>query len=122
MGVEIAPWLARRLRAAKHRYRLEEAQALIRAIVGEQELPAPDCFVVAPTQAVEDDAERRRSVEGMEVLREAGGDMGVMMLDLDEGDRLRRGAHAGELGRKIFRMFIGDERDGRMIEQFCVKR
>ena len=121
MGVEIAPGLARGLRAAEHRDRLEQAEPAVGAIVREQELPAPDRSVVAPSQTVEDDSERGRAVEGMEIFGEAGGDMGVMMLDLDQRNRLRGGASARELGRKIFRVLVGDQRDGPMIEQLGVK-
>ena len=45
-----------------------------------------------------------------------------MMLDFDQRNRLRGGAGARELGRKIFRVLVGDQRDGPMIEQLGVKR
>jgi hypothetical protein len=74
MRVEVAPGLARCSRASQHRYRLEEAEAFVAPIIREQELAAPDRPVVAPSEAVKDDAQRRRSVEGIAVFREARGE------------------------------------------------
>ena len=48
--------------------------------------------------------------------------MGVVMLRFDQGQRLGARPVAGELGREIFRMPIGDERLGRVIEKLGVER
>ena len=61
-------------------------------------------------------------IERAAVLGQAGGDVGVMMLHLDQRQRLSVGALARELRRQIFRMQVGDERDRRVIEQLCVER
>ena len=123
MGVEIAPRFARRLRAAEHRHRLEEAEAFIRAIVGQQELAAPKRAVVAEAEC------RRattpsdgRSVERIAVFGQAGGDVGVMVLHLDERDRLPRRRGRGRAWTTDTPDAVGDERRGRMIEQLRVKR
>ena len=122
MCVEVAPRLACGLGAAGHRHRLEETKSLEAAIVGEQKFSAPDRPVVAPAEAVKHDAERRGSVERNAVFDEARRDMGVMVLGLDQRQRLRSRPRPGEFGRQIFRMPIGDESARGVTEKLGVKR
>ena len=90
MRIGVAPGLADGLRAARHRDRLEAAPSRAKLpIVAEQEFAAPERAVVAPAEAVEHDAEHRFGIQRHTVFRHAGGEMGVMMLHLDNGDRCR---------------------------------
>ena len=91
LRVSVAPRLADRLRAARHRDRLEAGQPPKAAIVAAQELAAPDRAVIAPAEPVEHDAQHRRGVERHAVLRQAGGQMGVMVLHRDDRQRILRG-------------------------------
>ena len=120
MGVEIAPRLARRLRAAQHRHRFERAEPFETPIIRKQELPAPERPVVAPAQSIEDDPEHGRRIERNAVFGEARSDMGVMVLRFDEGQRLGLRPFARELGRQIFWMPVGDEGARRVVEELGV--
>ena len=71
MRVEIAPRLAHGLRAAGHRHRLEAAEPLEAAIIGEQELAAPQGAVIAEAEPVERDAEDGGCIERLAVLGQA---------------------------------------------------
>ena len=117
MGVEVAPGLAGRLRPARHRHRLEGSQPLTGAIVGEQELAAPERVVGTPAETVECDPEHRSRRERAAVLGQAGRDMGVMMLDLDH----RQAEFATQLGRQIFGMPVDRDGCGTMIQQVAVE-
>ena len=88
MRIEIAPGLAYGLSAARHGDRAHPRQPSIAEIIGQQELAAPDRPVIAEADAVKDDAEDRRTVERISVLGETGGDMGVMMLHFENGQRV----------------------------------
>ena len=72
-----APGLPDRRLAARHPHREEQAHALEALEVAEQELPAPDRAVVSVAGAVEDRADRG---SGLAVLREAGRQVGVVVL------------------------------------------
>src|ERR1700678_3914882 len=89
MGVKVAPRFARGVRAAEHSDGPEGTEPLVATIIGEQEFPTPKGTVVAPSQAVKNDAEHRRCVEGPAVLGQAGSDMGVMVLNFHQREWAR---------------------------------
>ena len=69
-----------RLLATQHGNRFESGQAFAPRITGVAELAAPQSVVSAKTQAIQRNADHRGAVECHAVLRQAGGDMGVVVL------------------------------------------
>ena len=113
MRVQVPPWLANRGGATRHGDRLEHRQPPRRAIIGQQKFAAPDRAVLAPTEAVQHDAQYGRRIERMAVLGQAGSDMGVMVLYLDH----RQAGCLGIFRRQVFGMHVGRDRSWRVIEQ-----
>src|SRR6202044_2690881 len=62
-----------------------------------------------------------RRVERNAIFGEARRDMGVMVLRLDEGQRLGLRPFARELGRQIFGMAVGDESARRVMKEVGVQ-
>ena len=77
------PRLPDRRRAARHRHRLQVPDPLEAGQVGHQDLAAPDRAVGAPAEPVEGDADHRT---GLAVVGQAGGDVGVVVLDAGQLD------------------------------------
>ena len=122
MRIKVSPRFAHRLCAAGHGDRLQPRQPLVAKIVGEQELAAPYRAVIAKAESIEHDAERRRRMERSAVLSKAGGDMGVMVLNLNQRQGPCVGLCASEFRRQIFRMPVDDDRRRRVIEQAPIER
>ena len=97
-------------------------EAPVIAIVGQQELSAPDCAVVAEAQSIESDAEHRGRIQCDTVLGEAAGDMRVVMLDLQRGVAHPRLPAAGKLGRQVFGMEVDAECRGGWLEDRPIER
>ncbi len=116
----VAPGLANCLRAARHRHRLEARQPVKAAVAAVQEFAAPDCVVLAPTQPVEHDAEHRPGVQRHVILRQAGGEMGVVVLHRDHRKRVLRGDCSAMFGGQVIRMVIDRDRARGVVEQRAI--
>ena len=68
------------LLTAQHGDWFEGGEPLEMHIVGEAEFPTPQPVFLSVAQAVESDTEHGRSIERNAVLRQAGGNVGVVML------------------------------------------
>ena len=90
---------------AGHADVLDVIPALVAAQIGHQELPAPDGAVLPVTRAVHAHAEHRSLAA---VLRKTGGDVGVMVLDLDQLDPPRGAQLSRKGGGGVVRMHVAD--------------
>ena len=107
MGVGVAPGFAHRGGATRQAHGPEVADATVAAVVADQELPAPERAVVPQAEPVHGDAEHRRGVQGTPVLAQAGGDVGVMVLHLEDG--APAGDLVGAAGGEVVGVGVDDE-------------
>src|SRR5579872_1891382 len=84
MRIEIPPRLARRLRATGHCHRLEASQSLVSTVVGQQELATPKRAIVSESESIERNTEDGRCFQRVVVFGQTSGDVGMMVLHLDE--------------------------------------
>ena len=121
MRVGVAPGLADRLGAAWHGDRLERRQPLAVAVVGQQEFAAPERAVQAVAKAVQGHADHRSGIQGDAILRQAGGDMGMMVLHFRQVRHMPRGKIAPQFCGQILGMAIDRDDRRHVLEQSLIR-